>query len=238
MKKLSSQITVAIVCAILGFMLSYQFKMLAIYNKKQSVSKTATDITVEIEQYKKEKTDLQKKVDELQSQVKNYENAAAGKSDATKELLSQLENSRTLAGATDVQGPGITIYLKPSSKIFGNKEPQEEITDKLLSYLVNELRYAEAEAISINGTRITSKTGIRSASNNTYILINDQKISPNSLITITAIGDKNLLYQAIAFPNTLAEFNGVCEVSFEKSDKISIGKYNKPFSFQYAKPVK
>ena len=56
MRKLTSQISMALVCGILGFMLAYQFKVLMKQENTFNLSReNGTDITVEIEQYKKEK---------------------------------------------------------------------------------------------------------------------------------------------------------------------------------------
>lgn len=237
MRRVRSQVGVAVVCAILGFMVAYQFKVLMKQDKAQlnTNSKNSTDVTVEIEQYKKQKQELEAKVDDLQNQVKNYEKAAAGKSDATKNLLQELDDTRMLTGMTDVKGQGITIYLTPNTNIFGNST-DDHLTDKHLVYLVNELRFAGAEAISINDIRVVSRTGIRNAGN--YILINDEKISPSRRIVIQAIGDKNLLYSAMSFPEVFSDFKGLCDVKFEKSDDITIKKYNKTYKFDYAKPIK
>ncbi|KZL94177.1 DUF881 domain-containing protein [Clostridium magnum] len=237
MRRVKSQVGVAVVCAILGFMVAYQFKVLMKQDKAllNTNNKNSTDVTVEIEQYKKQKQELETKVDDLQNQVKNYEKAAAGKSDATKNMLKELEDTRILTGTTDVSGQGITIYLTPDSKIFGNNI-EDHITDKHLVYLVNELRFAGAEAISINDIRVVSRTGIRNAGN--YILINDEKISPSRRIVIQAIGDKNLLYSAMSFPEVFSDFKGLSDVKFEKTDNIKINKYNKTYKFEYAKPVK
>ncbi|OFI07553.1 hypothetical protein CLOACE_01570 [Clostridium acetireducens DSM 10703] len=237
MKKINSHISVAIVCAILGFMLSYQIKVLIKQDKtlNMQVNKNNSDITVEIEQYKKQKEQLEKKVDELQKQVKEYENSAAGKSDEAKNLYNELENTRLLTGNTDVHGPGVVIYLDPESAIFSSNA-SETITDRHLVYLVNELKFAGAEAISINDTRITARTGIRNAGN--YILINDDRVSPSRRITIKAIGDKNLLYGALGFPEVFTDFKRICDIKYEKMDDVKIGRYNKTYKFNYTKPSK
>lgn len=235
MRKMSSQISVAIVCAILGFMLAYQFKVLMKQEKTLNLgSVNSTDITVEIEQYKKQKTELEAKVNELQDKVKSYEQATAGTSDASKALLKELDNSRLLTGLTDVHGPGIVIYLTPDSNLFGTNAV-DHITDKHLVYLVNELRFSGAEAISINDIRVVGNTGIRNAGNS--ILINDEKVSYSQRIVIKAIGDKSLLYSGMSFPEVFSEFKGICEAKFEKQDDIKIGKYTKTYKFDYVKPV-
>ena len=236
MRKVASQISVALVCCILGFMLTYQFRVLMKQDNTLNLNnQNSSDVTVEIEQYKKEKAALEAKVNDLQNKVKGYEDAAASKSDSTKNLLDELESSRILIGEVDVKGQGVVIYLNPNSNLFGNSV-NNHITDKDLVYLVNELRFAGAEAISINDIRIVSRTGIRTAGN--YILINDEKISPSKRIVIQAIGDKSLLYSAMSFPEVFSDLKAICDVKFEKSDSITIKKYNKPYKFEYAEPVK
>ncbi|MCI1943713.1 DUF881 domain-containing protein [Clostridium luticellarii] len=239
MRKFASQISVALVCCILGFMVAYQFKVLMKQENTLNLgNQSNTDVTVTIEQYKKEKKALETKVNELQNKVKGYEDAAAGRSDSTKNLLQQLDDTRVLTGAVDVNGPGIVIYLTPNNKnLFGGTAGVDNnITDKDLVYLVNELKFAGAEAISINDIRIVSRTGIRTAGN--YILINDEKISPSRKITIQAIGDKNLLYSAMSFPEVFADIKNICDVKFDKVNNITIKKYNGAYKFEYAKPIK
>lgn len=238
MKKLSSQISVALVCCILGFMLAYQFKILNKQSNIQNVTQDSTDLTVEIAQYQKQKDELQKNVNDLQAKIKVYEDSAANKTDETKTLLSDLENSRMLAGITDVHGPGVILYLNPNTTGLGTDLTSDRITDKHLVYVVNELLAAGAEAISINDIRLTPRTGIRNAGN--YILVNEERISPLDRITIKAIGDKNLLLSALAFPGVLTDFNTVATYKYEKSDDIiiSANKYNKSMKFDFAKPAK
>ncbi|GAA0723933.1 DUF881 domain-containing protein [Clostridium malenominatum] len=234
MRKWSSQISVALVCAILGFMLAYQFRVL--YKREQlGVNPYNTaDITAQIEQYKKEKDSLNKKINELQSKLKEYEESVAGKDDRTKALLKELEDTRITTGTTDVEGEGIIIYLTPNSGLFGNIDVK--ITDRHLVYLVNELRYAGAEAISINDIRITGGTGIR-ISGNSISINGEERVSPSKRIVIKAVGPKKNLQAVLDFPETFADFKGITEIKYEPSDKVSIEKYNKSFRFEYAKPV-
>lgn len=150
-------------------------------------------------------------------------------------MIQELETTRLLTGNTDVEGPGIVIYLNPINDIFGSS-PNDKITDKHLVYLVNELRFAGgAESIAINGTRIVNRTGIRIAGN--YIMINDERVSPNKRITIEAIGNKDLLYYTIDFPEVFVDFKAICDVKYEKKDNIKMSKYNKVYKNEYAKPV-
>ncbi|QAT40012.1 DUF881 domain-containing protein [Clostridium sp. JN-9] len=234
MRKSSQHLSVALVCGILGFMLTYQFKILLKQDKIAANPNNSTDITVEIEQYKKEKDQLQTKVNDLQTKLNNYESAAAGSSETSKNLLKELDESRLLTGAVDVQGQGVIIYLTPNNTLFGTNN-NDRLGAQDLVYLVNELKFAGAEAISINDIRIVNSTGIRDAGN--YILANDERISPSSRITIKAIGNQKLLYSALDFQEVFKDIKLLCDVKYEKSDSIKILKYNKTYKFEYAKPV-
>ena len=245
MKRISSQVIVALVCCILGFMLAYQFRMLTKYQKKQADNKSASDITVENEMFKKEKTEMQKKIDELQMQIKKYEEAAGSSNESNKQIVNELERTRMLVGETEVEGPGLNVYIKPISNIIlGSNVEKKKITDQDLVLLINELRFAGAEAISINNYRITSRTGIKiSGGANSFIVLDGQrKISQDEQITITAIGNKELLWSTISFRGALniipSYAQGDCEIKYEKSDKLKIPSSNMPMKFEYAKPVK
>lgn len=236
MRAIRSQASVAIVCGILGFMVATQFRAFMKQDKLINTNpKNDTDITVEIEQLKKEKAELQKKVNDQDSKLKSYEASAASKSDSTKTILKELEETRILTGSTDVQGPGVVVYITPNSNLFGTAGG-DRISAQYLVFLVNELRFAGAEAISINDIRLTGRSGIRDAGN--YILINDgERVSPLKRITIKAIGDKALLNGTLDFQETTANFKGIAEVKYEKQDSIRINKFSKAISSQYAKPV-
>lgn len=236
MKKIGSQISVALVCCLLGFMLTYQFRILNQQDKilNGTPVKNTEDITVSIEQYKKQRDEMSKKVDELQAQLKNYEKAAANKDEVSNEIVKELDDTRILTGSTDVHGKGIIIYITPNDNSFGGSVENQPINDRDLVVIVNELNSAGAEAISINDIRLTSRSGIRNAGNS--ILINDVKISPYKMVEIKAIGDKATLVGAVDFPGAMPVIAN-CTIKRETSDNIKILKYDKTYKFDYAKPV-
>lgn len=241
MRKYISQVAVAVVCALLGFLLAYQFKLLNTQEKRitNNQNYNQQDLTSEIEQLKKEKEEYEKKNNEVLKQLKEYENAAANKNDTTKELKKQLDDTRMILGSVDVQGSGIVLYLTPKKNVFSSNVVTQYLTDNELVYVVNELFFAGAEAISINDKRITMQTGIKSSSGNNFILINDEKISTKERITIKAIGDKTKLIGALDFPGAL-DFNQLVyyEIKRDESDNIKMTKFDKMFKYEYIKPIK
>lgn len=235
MKKIGSQIVIALVCALLGFMLAYQFKMLSKQDKEINADQNSTEIMAQIESLKNEKSNLMKKVSELQNKNKKYEDAAASRDEITKQIKKELDDTRILSGSVDVHGPGTIVYIDPKSNFLSGNMDFQPINDKDIVDIVNELNSAGAEAVSINDIRLTARTGIRNAGNS--ILINEIKISPWARITIKAIGDKGLLDAALNFPGAVPVLSGY-DITIQKSDDIKVSMNNKVFKYDYAKPVK
>lgn len=204
MKKIGSQLALALVCALLGFFLSYQFKMLRNKEKNPLANYDKTDIVAEIESLTKEKEDLKKKNDELSENLKKIEETATNQGKLDKDIKKDLDSARMITGAVDVKGAGYTIYITPKNNIFtpGGVESGIALGEMELIHLVNSLWYAKAEAISINDIRITPQTGIKTSSN--YIWIGDEgRVYPKEKIVIKAIGDKAKLNAALSFGGTL-----------------------------------
>ena len=236
MKKFRSQISIGIICILLGFMTTYQFKMISKQNSVTDANKNMPEIISENEQLKKSKEEMQKKIAELDAKTKEYENSAMGRDEQSELLFKALEETRILTGGTEVEGEGMIIYITPKSNIFGSNPDSQLINDTDLVHIVNELNAADAEAISINDIRLTSRSGIRNAGN--AIIINDERVSYNKRVVIKAIGKKDILESAISFPGAIPQnLSQSCDISMEKSNEIKIPKYNKTYKFEFAKPI-
>ncbi|MBD7913640.1 DUF881 domain-containing protein [Clostridium sp. Sa3CUN1] len=235
MKKLTSQIFVAIVCAFLGFLLAHQFKLL---NEKDKINVNSQngDIIAEIEALKKEKEELSKTNSDLSEQLKELEEKASNNGALEAEIKKQLDNARMNLGLLDVKGPGIIITITPKTNIFGSNTDNRTISEDEIVHVVNSLRYIKAEAISVNDYRLTPQTGIKSSGN--WIWIGTSKIDPTGKIVIKAIGDKQALKVAANFIGVLdygALRNYQSEVS--ESDEIIITKTTQSLKNEYIKPV-
>ena len=70
-----------------------------------------------------------------------------------------------LMGLMELEGPGIIMRLDDSTLRSATSDPEEIesllLHDYDLQRVVNELRVASAEAISLNGQRIVERTAIR-----------------------------------------------------------------------------
>ncbi len=238
MKKVTSQILLAIVCAFLGFLLAHQFKMLSEKNKANMSNKNL-DIVSEIEVLKKEKEELTKVNTSLSDELKQLEEKVSQEGAVEAEIKKQLDNARMNLGLVDVKGPGITITITPKSNIFGSSSDSSRsvISEDEIVHVVNSLRYIKAEAISINDYRVTPQSGIKNSGN--WIWVGTAaKIDPKEKIIIKAIGDKQALSVAANFQGVLdygALQNYYCDV--KENDEIVINKTTQSLKNEYIKPV-
>ena len=175
--------------------------------------------------------EMEEKLLDTQDKISEYEKIIDS-SDKTSELIEkELEQTNMLVGKTNVVGEGVIITMKDNN----NKsiEPSD------LRTLVNELKLAGAEAISINDKRILNMSEIVEAGG--YILIDEDRVS--SPYTIKAIGDQTYLSSALSLKNSgfIDTYKKVGKTVEMKTDKkISISAYNSKknqLTLKYAKGV-
>jgi uncharacterized protein YlxW (UPF0749 family) len=241
MKVSKSQLFIAIVCGLLGFLLAYQFKVLSNKNMEANISNyDKNDIISEIESLKKEKEELVATNSKLSEQLKQMEETAAKDGDLGKDIKNQLDEARMHLGIVDVKGQGIVLTIAPKTSIFGatTNDSSRDLGEDELVHIVNLLWYSGAEAISINDIRITPQTGIKTAGNGIAIG-STGKVYPRDKIIIKAIGDKGRLNVGISFPGSL-EYLALPNYNNEvkSEDDIFIGKSTQSLKSDFIKLVK
>ena len=140
MNRAVSQVVVAAVCALFGFLLTYQFKELNSANSG-NIDYNSSDILSEIENLKKEKEDLQKNNEILSEELKQLEDAAAKEGEVEGEIKKQLDNARMHLGLLDVKGPGLVVTLALKNSVFGTNGTQNvnTVSEEEIVNLINSL---------------------------------------------------------------------------------------------------
>lgn len=239
MKNWKVALTLGIVCFILTIGISIQLKTINDANSTVSQTLTGNELRDQVlkwkEKYDKASVDLKKseqKLEDIRQQSTQNDETALEKE-------SEIKLDNTFLGLTDVKGSGIVITLKDNNTVKrSNISPLDNIELYLvhagdLVEVINALRNAGAEAISINGQRITNFTSVYCAGN--VVVVNGEKIS--SPVEIKAIGSPELLYGSITIPGgylELMEETGVI-IDVRKSDNILIKKYDGILNTQYMK---
>ena len=167
-----------------------------------------------------------KKLEEAEKKLEEVRNQATQNNET--------DTNRKLLGLTEVTGPGFIINLDDNRQI--NSSEVLNVSDYLvhegdLTYIINELFNAGADAIAINDERITSKTSILCDGN--IIRINGEMVSVP--ITIKAIGYPERLDYALNRPGGYLEIlaNAGVQVYVQKSEKITLPKYEGVYSSDF-----
>jgi len=216
-----------------GFMITSQINTI---NKKvnSDYDKQSGEFLANHEQLKKQRDELQKKVDELTKKNEYFENAATGPSDEVNLMQEELKKTRLIAGLTEVKGEGIIIEIMPKTDLVRSSLRNKPIIDLDLLTIVNKLREASAEAISINDIRVVGASGIRTADYS--IVINDQRVSPHKSVTVKAIGNKSNLEGIMKLSGTITDdLSRNCYITIKTSNEIVINKRLIKLKCDYAK---
>ena len=134
---------------------------------------------------------LEENVDTLRADVSARQREAL-KADGGSE---QADLVGVLSGATAVHGPGVKLVVDDAKEASqdGNGDPREtsgfsdtgRVRDRDMQRVVNGLWESGAEAISINGQRLTALSAIRAAGD--AILVDNKPLVPP--YTVLAVGD-------------------------------------------------
>lgn len=155
-----------------------------------------------------------------------------------EEYQKEIKEKKMELGLLAVEGPGVVIKLHDNAakRPIGYDVNEDVIHDLDLLILLNDLKIAGAEAISVNDERLMSKSSI--ICGGPIFRINDQVVGMP--LYIKAIGNPDQLYAAMMRQYSYAEYLRSYGLGVEVtvSDHIVIKGYDGDITLQYASPVK
>ena len=222
-EKIIILITIFLICILLTSVIFIQFKTTNQINTIDIQNMNEDELKKEILSLQNKYNEANEKLEDTNSKILEYEKSLLKGEDNSAILDEELEESNLLAGLTKVEGKGVILTLEDND--------EEQITSSHLLNLVNELKYAGAEAISINNNRITNFTDIVDV--NYVIMIDGIKIS--SPYEVKAIGNQTYLASTLnakeGFLSTYKETG--LTISMNEESKLQIPKYNKELKMKY-----
>lgn len=240
MKFKTWQISVTLVCLISGILFAINLRSL---NKIEynPVSQRNENLVNTIRTQEKSNKLLENEVAGVRKRLENYQHSLTEGSGRLAQLQQDIETAKKSAGLSRLEGPGIVITLDDK------KDEAEEamksgltnlqpflIHDEDLHSIVNDLKVAGAEAISVNGLRIVSTSDIKCAG---YLI----QVSGTRLAapyTIKAIGNPDHLEEQVRKGNYLILEWGKFPVKLSKESSVTIAPYKGSFIFRHAKIAK
>lgn len=224
MKNFRGGRSIALVCMIIGFLLTLQFRQ-AQDAKETLPNQRAEELSGRLIQLQEERDELEKQVELLKTEA-----GAA----ANGEFISEL---KLQACILPVEGEGIIIKMDDSTKAAkaGENPNVYLIHDDDMLRVINELKAAGAEAISINGQRLIATSEIRCAG--PTLSVNNVRSAPP--YEIRAIGDKKSLENSIKMRGGVADSLKVWGIELEVSpaDNVYIPPFKGTLKRTYSKIV-
>lgn len=189
----------------------------------------------EVLKWKERYDNAYRDLNQAEKKLETERKSATENNSETAEMEKELKQINTLLGLTEVSGRGVTVTVDD------NKTSSSQILDANLAVvhdgdlieIVNILKNAGAEAISINDQRIVSSTAI--TCDGSVVRINGEKIGVP--YTIKAIGSPEGLKGALEMPNNYVDQmirDGV-KVEIKKWNNLTIPKYDGVIENEYMK---
>jgi uncharacterized protein YlxW (UPF0749 family) len=233
----SWQITLGLALLALGFLIAAQLRTEAprvryASNERVALVETATELQGRQDMLKQRLLDLRKEIQNLESQ-------GQGSAALLKDLGGRLRDARVAAGLTALQGPGLVLQLRDSAKSVpaGENPTDYLVSARDLRSVVEELWLAGAEAVAVNGERVTAAGAIIDIGGS--VLLNSAYLSPP--YQISAIGPPDLFDQVNGsvgfrdFVRARVEAFGL-QVGFAELKDVTIPAYAGTINLRYARP--
>ena len=227
--KLAVAIVMFIVCITLVSVILMQFKTVEETDITEIENMRETELRTAISEWKTKYEEVETKLQDTNKKINEYSDKIKNNEKVSELISDELDESNMAVGKTDVYGEGVIVTLNDDEK---------DIVAWDLIDLVNELKYAGAEAISINDIRIINTTDIFDLRSYTYLTVGQQRLQPPYVVK--AIGNPDYLSSILNLKDSgfVDRYkNSGKSVKMETSKKVQIKKYNGEMTYKYMKEV-
>jgi uncharacterized protein YlxW (UPF0749 family) len=224
-----------IMCLILTYGICVQIKTVNSTNSPISTNTEENNLRNEVLKAKEKYDNKYKELEQAEESLETERKNATENNTELSNLEEQIKSGSKLLGLTEVTGPGVIVTLKDNPSKLLLDPSQGLVHDMDVLSVVNELKNAGAEAISINDNRVVPTTSITCDGN--VILINGEKVGTPFIIKAIGLPEQlAALERQGGYLDLLDEYGVITEL--EKSNNITIPKYTGVINFKYAENVK
>ncbi len=224
----SDRVALVVGCVLVGFLVVVAY--IAAHRAAPDEAKIHADLVARVRAAESADNKLDATAQQLSSRVNTLRNQALPSSGA---LRDELQREQLAAGATAARGSGLQVRLVDPPAVSSTPTPGRKgttpitatrvLTDRDVRSVVNQLWLNGAEAIAVNGVRLTPTSAIRFAGE--AVLVDFRPIS--SPYVIQAIGDPAALDTGFAASavasryQTLAAADGI-GFSFDEQKSLDL----------------
>jgi uncharacterized protein YlxW (UPF0749 family) len=234
----SWQVTLGIALLALGFLIAAQAaaegpRVRYTTQERTPLLETADELQVEQDR-------LKARILELRAQIQSVEGEGEGAEDLVRQLNARLEQARIAAGLIALAGTGIVLQLEDSPEPVppDGSESDYLVGSRDIRRVVEELWGAGAEAIAVNGERITPTSAIIDIGSS--LLVNSAYLAPP--YQVSALGPTDLYDRLSASPGFVdfvrarGEGYGI-RVSLAEPESVDIPAFVGTVTLRYSRPI-
>lgn len=227
-EKIIMTVTLGIICILLSSVMFLQFKSVQVIEESGVGVMRETELKSEYTSVKEKSDEIKLSLEETQKSIEEYKTQSTDNQGTLNLLKSDVAKANTDLGYTNVKGPGLVITISDGS----GKSEYDTVTYRDLLFAINELKYAGAEAISINDERVVNNTFIKNIQDN-FIVVNGARII--SPYTIKVIGDVKYLESVINIKGGLKDemIREGKNISYTVENEVYINKYENLIEINY-----
>ncbi|MCL2342069.1 MAG: DUF881 domain-containing protein [Firmicutes bacterium] len=226
-EKIPMYITLGVIGAILTSVIFVQFKTIGQTDINEMQSKNNNELKTDIANLKTKYDDTMQAIADTNKKMAEYQDKISSGKEASDLLQKELKKTSDLSGVNAAAGPGVAVTLADTAS---KKIDPFDILD-----LLNDLKGAGVEAISVNDQRIVYNSYVVDIGG-TFISIDGERlISP---YVVKAIGDSAKIESVLSekqygYIDTLTSAGK--SVAVQKQDNVTIPAYSGNLNFNYAK---
>jgi len=234
----SWQLTLSVALLGLGFLIAAQLasegpRVRYTTQERSPLVGTATELQAQ-------QDGLKARILDLREQIVAVEASGEGSAATVRQLNDDVEAARIAAGLIPLRGTGIVLQLEDSLEPVAADATDADylVGSRDLRTVIDELWLAGAEAIAVNGERITPTSSVVDIGSS--ILVNSAYLTPP--YRVTAIGTEDLYERLAASPGFVdfvrarAETYGI-RLSFAEPGTVDVPAFAGTVSLRYARPV-
>ena len=237
MNKKTVSIILGIMCLLLTYGICIQIKTINGTNSTIGTNSTENNLRDEVLKYKERYDNRYAELEKAEEQLEKEREKATKNNTELAQMEEQIKQGNKILGLTDVTGPGVIVTLKDNQTVSASSVMNVSdyiVHDEDVLNVINELKNAGAEAISINDQRLVPTSGVICGGN--IIEINGEKVGAPFIIQ--AIGLPEQLAGLSRLGGYLDYLKDYVEVDLKKSNNITIPKYTGVINFKYAQNLK
>lgn len=195
------------------------------------------ELRAEVLRYKEKYDNKYKDLERAEEELEKERQSSTENNSDLEQKEEAIKQGNKMIGMTEVTGPGVIVTLSDSKKDASTALNVSDLLvhDADVLSVINELKNAGAEAISINDQRLVPTSSIVCGGN--IIEINGEKVG--APFVIKAIGLPEQL-AALSRPGGYLEIlkGATVGVDLKKSNSITIPKYTGVITYKYAQNSK